>query len=203
MRTGGHVHALIKGDRETEYTLVGLGGTLPFISTSAESVARRLWQAVCDGDAEVIAGWPAVIAAKVHGLFPNWTAEALALLSRVLPHQDGSPVPIRGGDVQGRLPEILSRQIPRAARPDVGARHPHRRAIAGHPAKASPRPFHVRNRQPLELGGRCGQNGRSDAPVPGQPRGGREVAAGWLAPRAGRGRKLQISGSDPPRVDRP
>ncbi len=83
-------------------------------------MAHRLWRGVCDGDAEVIAGWPAVIAAKVHGLFPNWTAEALALLSRVLPHQGGSPIPVRGEDVHGRLPEILSRQIPTSARPDVG-----------------------------------------------------------------------------------
>jgi short-subunit dehydrogenase len=120
MRTGGHVHALIKGDHETEYSLVALGGTLPFISTSAETVAHRLWRGVCDGDAAVIAGWPAVVAAKVHGLFPNWTAEALALLSRVLPHEDGSPVAVRGEDVPGRLPEILSRQIPPSARPDAG-----------------------------------------------------------------------------------
>ena len=120
MRTGGHVHAWIKGDREVEYTLVGLGDTLPIVSTSAESVARRLWRAVCDGDAEVIVGWPAVIAAKVHGLFPNWTAEALALVDRLLPHAAGTGGPVRGGDIRGRLPEALSRQIPPATRPSVG-----------------------------------------------------------------------------------
>ncbi len=37
MRTGGHVHAWIKGDREAEYTLFALGDTLPFVSTSAEN----------------------------------------------------------------------------------------------------------------------------------------------------------------------
>jgi hypothetical protein len=83
-------------------------------------VARRLWRGVCDGDAAVIAGWPAVVAAKVHGLFPNWTAEALALLSRVLPHEEGSSVAVRGEDIPGRLPEYLSRQIPSSARPDAG-----------------------------------------------------------------------------------
>src|SRR5262249_616047 len=89
------------------------------ISTSAESVAHRLWQAVCHGDAEVIAGWPAVIAAKVHGLFPNWTAEALALLSRALPHRDTSPVPVRGENVPGQLPALLSRKIPPGTRPEA------------------------------------------------------------------------------------
>ncbi len=121
MRTGGHVHAMIKGDHETEYSLVALGGTLPFISTSAETVARRLWRGVCDGDAAVIAGWPAVVAAKVHGLFPNWTAEALALVSRRAAARGGeSGGPVRGEDIRGRLPEFLSRQIPPSARPDAG-----------------------------------------------------------------------------------
>ena len=100
-------------------------------------MAHRLWQGVCDGDAEVIAGWPAVIAAKVHGLFPNWTAEALALLSRVLPHEEREPGgPVRGGDVPGRLPEILSRQIPPSARPDAGRAAIHVVGLA-----SSDRPF--------------------------------------------------------------
>jgi NAD(P)-dependent dehydrogenase (short-subunit alcohol dehydrogenase family) len=120
MRTGGHVHAWVKGQREAEYTLFALAGTLPFVSASAETVARKLWRAVCDGDAEVIAGWPAVVAAKVHSLFPNWTAEALALLARALPHAAGSDLPLRGGDVPGRIPELISRQIPAGTRPDIG-----------------------------------------------------------------------------------
>jgi len=117
MRTGGHVHAWVKGDRETEYTLFALSDTLPLVSASAESVARRLWRAVCDGDAEVIAGWPAAVAAKVHALFPNVTAEALALVACFLPPATDSAVPVRGGDVPGRIPEILSQQIPPGTRP--------------------------------------------------------------------------------------
>jgi short-subunit dehydrogenase len=120
MRTGGHVHAWVKGDRETEYTLFALSDTLPFVSVSAESVANRLWDAVLHGDPEVIAGWPSVVAAKVHSLFPNWTAEALALVARVLPHEDVSGVPARGGTIQGRLPEALNQQIPPGTRPNVG-----------------------------------------------------------------------------------
>lgn len=118
MRTGGHVHAWVKGQREAEYTLVGLADTMPLVSTSAEAVARRLWQAVRDGDAEVIAGWPAVIAARVHALFPNWTAEALALVNGLLPGAGADDRPMRGGDVPGQVPEWLSRQVPPATRPD-------------------------------------------------------------------------------------
>src|SRR5579875_2604235 len=120
MRTGGHVHAWVTGDHQTEYTLLALSDTLPFISVSAESVARKLWDAVLHGDPEVIAGWPAVVAAKVHALFPNWTAEALALVARVLPHEGGTGVPVRGGNIKGRLPEALSQQIPPGTRPNVG-----------------------------------------------------------------------------------
>jgi NAD(P)-dependent dehydrogenase (short-subunit alcohol dehydrogenase family) len=124
MRTGGHVHAWVKGNREAEYTLFALGDTLPLVSVSAESVARRLWQAVRDGDAEVIVGWPAVIAAKAHALFPNWTAEGLALVNRMLPQADGIGGPVRGRDVRGRIPDLLNRRIPPAARPDVGRAAP-------------------------------------------------------------------------------
>ena len=73
----------------------------------------------------MIAGWPAVVAAKVHALFPNWTADALSLLAGVLPHEAGSGVPVQGENVPGRIPEILSRRIPPGTRPDVG------RAVAG------------------------------------------------------------------------
>ncbi len=73
----------------------------------------------------MIVGWPAVIAAKVHALFPNWTAEALALVSRMLPQATGPGGPVRGRDVRGRVPELLSRQIPPATRPNAG------RAIPG------------------------------------------------------------------------
>ena len=117
MRTGGHVHAWVKGDRQAEYTLFALSDTLPVISTSAEHVARRLWRAVRDGDAEVIVGWPAEVAATVHALCPNWTLEGLALINRLLPGPAGSGGPVRGQDVRGRLPELLSQQIPAPARP--------------------------------------------------------------------------------------
>jgi hypothetical protein len=65
-----------------------------------------------------------VIAAKVHALFPNATAEALALVNRLLPRAAGIGGPVRGHDVRGRIPELLNRQIPPAARPDVGRAAP-------------------------------------------------------------------------------
>ncbi|HZW29312.1 MAG TPA: SDR family oxidoreductase [Isosphaeraceae bacterium] len=122
MRTGGHVHAWVKGDRQAEYTLFALSDTLPVISTSAEHVARMLWRAVCNGDPEVVVGWPAAAAATVHALSPSWTLEGLALINRLLPAPTGSGGPLRGEDVQGRLPELLSQRIPVPARPSVNPR---------------------------------------------------------------------------------
>ncbi len=117
MRTGGHTHAWIKGDHQAEYTLVGLTDTLPGISTSAEYVARKLWQAVCDGDADVVVGWSARIAAAIHALSPNWSAEGLALLGQLLPPASGIGGSIQGKDIPGPIPEWLSRWIPASARP--------------------------------------------------------------------------------------
>ncbi len=118
MRTGGHTHAWIKGDHQTEYTLVGVTDTLPVLSTPAEYVARRLWQAVCDGDAEVVVGWPARLAATIHALFPNASVEGLALLSRLLPPASGRGEAIQGRNVRGRIPEWLTQQVPSSARPE-------------------------------------------------------------------------------------
>jgi short-subunit dehydrogenase len=117
MRTGGHTHAWIKGDHQAEYSLVGLTDTLPVLSTSAEHVARTLWRAVCDGDGEVVVGWPARVAATIHALSPEWSAEGLALLNRLLPAASGPGGYVQGKDVPGRIPEFLSRQIPASARP--------------------------------------------------------------------------------------
>ncbi len=117
MRTGGHTHAWIKGDHQTEYTLVGITDTLPVLSTSAEYVARRLWQAVCDGDAEVVVGWPARLAAMIHALFPNGSVEGLALLGHILPLASETGEAIQGENIRGQVPEWLSQQVPTSARP--------------------------------------------------------------------------------------
>ena len=189
MRTGGHVHALIKGDHETEYSLVGARRHAPVHldigrdggpSTVAGRLRRRR-----RGDRRLAGG------RRREGPRP------LPQLDRRGP---GAPQPraaARGGESGGRTrrghPRPAAR-VPQPADPPVraarcrGVWHPRRRA-----SRPGERPS---NRQPLALRRRCGQNGRSDAPVPGRRRDGRSVAAG-------RGRKLPTIGSEPPNVDRP
>ena len=118
IRTGGHTHALFKGDRDAEYTWFALSDTIPGVSTSAESAARSLWKAVLDGDPEIIVGWNAKLAVFAHDLLPGWTAEALGLVNLALPSGgQASGEAVRGGQLTGAVPEALSRMIPPGARP--------------------------------------------------------------------------------------
>jgi NAD(P)-dependent dehydrogenase (short-subunit alcohol dehydrogenase family) len=121
MRTGGHTHAWIKGDRLKEYTLFALSDTVPLVSVSAERVARRFWRAVCDGEPEVVVGWPAQVAATLQPLFPNETAEALALLAQALPGAGGAGTEAQQGQqIAGAIPELFNRAVPPHTRPGMG-----------------------------------------------------------------------------------
>ena len=120
IRTGGHTHAEFKGDRNAEYTWFALSDIVPGISTSADSCARALWEAVLNGDPEVVVGWNARLAVLAHNLCPEWAVEALSLVNRALPAAPESPgVAVRGEDLRGRIPETLNRMIPPGARPGM------------------------------------------------------------------------------------
>ena len=120
MRTGGHTHAWFKGRKEAEYTWFALSDTLPVVSASADRVARRLWQGVCDGEAEVVVGWPAHLAVVLQNLFPNETAELMTLVNRLLPPPAnlGAP-PTQGQDLAGTMPGLLNRAVPASTRPGM------------------------------------------------------------------------------------
>lgn len=120
MRTGGHTHAWIKGDEPKEYAMFALSDTLPLVSTSAEHVARSMWRAVCDGDAEVGVGWQAQVRATLDALLPNWSADSTGLLAGMLPRAGGPDRAIRGEDIPGPLPELLTGLVPRSTRPRPG-----------------------------------------------------------------------------------
>jgi NAD(P)-dependent dehydrogenase (short-subunit alcohol dehydrogenase family) len=109
MRTGSHVHARFKGDRTAEYTWFGLSATLPMVSISAERAARQIVRAALRGEAEVILGAPASVAATLVALFPEVSAEALSLVNRmILPDRvPGEKDPVRGADLQQSLSPFL------------------------------------------------------------------------------------------------
>ncbi|WP_422924405.1 SDR family NAD(P)-dependent oxidoreductase [Singulisphaera sp. PoT] len=119
MRTGGHTHAWFKGKQEDEFTWFALGDSLPLLSTSAEQVAHRLWQAVCDGEPSVVVGWPARALVLLQNLLPNEIAEVIALADRyVLPASENLDAPAKQGqDLEGTVPNLLNRAVPAKARP--------------------------------------------------------------------------------------
>ncbi len=118
MRTGGHTHAEFKGDHQAEYTWFSLNDSLPVLSVSAESVARKFLDALCVGDPEVLVGWQTHLAVLCHGLLPDETAELLTLVNRFLPGSDGRPTAsVRGEHLSGLAPDLLNQVIPPGTRP--------------------------------------------------------------------------------------
>jgi len=89
MRTGSPRNAFFKGKHKAEYAWFKLGDSVPGLSISAESAAERIVQAMERGEAEVILSLPAKLAVWVHGLFPGFTADALAWVNRLLPKPGG------------------------------------------------------------------------------------------------------------------
>ena len=119
IRTGGHTHAEFKGNKNAEYTWFALSDTVPVVSTSAESAARLLWDAVIHGDPEVVIGWNARLAVVFHSLFPEWTTEMMGVVNRLLPsakaiHGEAT----KGKDLTGTIPDMLNKVIPPGTRPD-------------------------------------------------------------------------------------
>lgn len=88
MRTGSHVHALVKGRHALEAAWFGALASFPATSTSAAHAARRIVAATRRGDAEIILTWQAHLAARVQGLAPGLTARLNAMVNLVLPSDD-------------------------------------------------------------------------------------------------------------------
>jgi NAD(P)-dependent dehydrogenase (short-subunit alcohol dehydrogenase family) len=85
MRTGSPRHAIFRGKHRAEYSWFSIADSLPGLSISAESAARRIFRAACRGDAEVRFPVTAQAAAVVSALAPNLTAGALSFAARLLP----------------------------------------------------------------------------------------------------------------------
>ena len=85
MRTGSHLNARFKGNHNAEYRWFAAGASSPLLSMSAERAARKIVDAARRNQAEVTLGWPAKALAGAHAISPGLTAEALALVNRILP----------------------------------------------------------------------------------------------------------------------
>ena len=119
IRTGGHSHAEFKGNRNAEFTWFALSDTVPVVSTSADSAANALWNAVLHGDPEVVVGWNARLAVVFHNLFPEWTVELMSVVNRLLPQARELHGPgIKGIQLTGKIPDLLNQVHPPGTRPE-------------------------------------------------------------------------------------
>jgi NAD(P)-dependent dehydrogenase (short-subunit alcohol dehydrogenase family) len=85
MRTGSPRNAFFKGRTQREYTWFTLADSVPGLSIDAERAARRIVAAARRGRAEIVLTVPAMVAVRVHGVFPGTTTRVLGLVNRVLP----------------------------------------------------------------------------------------------------------------------
>jgi NAD(P)-dependent dehydrogenase (short-subunit alcohol dehydrogenase family) len=112
MRTGSHVQALFRGQREKEFTWFGLSASLPLLSMDASRAARRIVSAMRARRAEVILTPAAQAGARGAVIFPGLTARLLHLAAAALPGpaDDGAPIasgkelrPALSADLFGKL----------------------------------------------------------------------------------------------------
>ena len=85
MRTGSPRNATFRGDHRAEYAWFSIGDSLPGLSVSVASAARRIIARARRGDAEVIFPVPARLAVWLNALAPDLTAGTLGLTNRLLP----------------------------------------------------------------------------------------------------------------------
>ncbi|MGE5185779.1 MAG: SDR family NAD(P)-dependent oxidoreductase [Acidobacteriota bacterium] len=89
VRTGGVMHAIFKGQFRDELKWFAAADTTPLTALQAERTARRIVEAMCHGDLELILSAHAHLATRLAAIAPSLTQRALALVDRVLPKPGG------------------------------------------------------------------------------------------------------------------
>ncbi|HZB44509.1 MAG TPA: SDR family NAD(P)-dependent oxidoreductase, partial [Pyrinomonadaceae bacterium] len=117
MRTGSPRNATFKGRHREEYAWFAISDSLPVTSIGAERAARQIVSATRRGDAELVISTQAVLAVKFHALFPEATADMLALVNRLLPGPGGiGKRRAKGKESESALaPSVLTALSERAA----------------------------------------------------------------------------------------
>jgi NAD(P)-dependent dehydrogenase (short-subunit alcohol dehydrogenase family) len=89
MRTGSHVNAEFKGDHPAEYAWFSILDANPLVSTSAESAARQIVNAVRHGDPALTITLRAKMLAALNGLAPGLVGDAMKAANAMLPEPAG------------------------------------------------------------------------------------------------------------------
>lgn len=117
MRTGSPRNATFKGQHRAEYAWFAISDALPVTSIQAERAARQIIAACKRGQAELVISMQAVMAVKFRALFPEATADILALANRLLPGPGGiGRKRVKGKESESAVaPSILTTLSDRAA----------------------------------------------------------------------------------------
>jgi NAD(P)-dependent dehydrogenase (short-subunit alcohol dehydrogenase family) len=96
MRTGSHVNAQFKGQRQAELAWFAIADSLPLTSTSGRRAAHRVVEACRYGEPHVTITLQAKLAAAAAHFAPGLTGRALELVARLLP----GPDPVDGDEAR-------------------------------------------------------------------------------------------------------
>src|SRR5829696_7003549 len=118
MRTGSPRNATFKGQHRAEYAWFAISDSLPVTSIKAERAAAQIIDACRRGDAEVSLTLLAQAAVKFRALFPEVTADILAVVNRLLPGPGGiGRARVKGKESESSLaPSVLTTLTESAAR---------------------------------------------------------------------------------------
>ncbi len=125
MRTGSHVNAQFKGKHDQEFAWFALALGVPVLSIEVESAAAKILDACRRGQPSLTLTLPARLGIVANALFPNLTAHALNLTTRLLPSAtDSSGDELRSGGASRSdkltprwLTWLADRAIPRTNQP--------------------------------------------------------------------------------------
>ena len=107
MRTGSPRNALFKGKQEAEYAWFKISGSLPLLTVSAEQAADEVIEACRRGEAEHVISMPAQLAILLNGVWPEVTANLVALTNMLLPAANGHGAEAKPGK-DCKLPLVLA-----------------------------------------------------------------------------------------------
>lgn len=97
MRAGSYRQAQVRGQYAKELAWFAIGDSLPGLSMSVESAARKIIRAMMNGQADLTLTLPAKVQARLHSLFPGLSLAVNALANYLLPAPAPHATPMRKG----------------------------------------------------------------------------------------------------------
>lgn len=122
LRTGAHLNAPFKGQRDKEFLWFSAGATLPWVSLPSATAARRILRAAARGDAESTLTPGIRLLTLANAFAPKLVSRLMSLQNRLLPSADnGSFESKRGMEVAAQSRSRLVRAIERYSRDNAEA----------------------------------------------------------------------------------